>query len=192
MLSADGIAPWDPIVLGLARQTSGVKSLLLPVRSVVNEKAAHRSAPAIERAPVATSDIIRLVARVLISLRLFPVSRAAAHTSGPGDLERNRDTGFRRPAVSVTSNHEEFMNDVLLPPGRRMDIARWEGTDSRRAPDRGARGRGDILVAAEYVVRIEPAFERAKALKSINAKGGAHPVDLFVGIHIVDVCGAIE
>jgi hypothetical protein len=52
--------------------------------------------------------------------------------------------------------------------------------------------RGDILVAAEYIVRIEPAFERAKALKCVNAKGSADPVDMFVGIHIVDVCGAIK
>ena len=64
MLSADGIAPWNPIVLGLARQTSGATSLLLPVRSVVNEKAAHRSAPAIERTAVATSDIVRLAERI--------------------------------------------------------------------------------------------------------------------------------
>jgi hypothetical protein len=74
----------------------------------------------------------------------------------------------------------------------RVDISRWEVADSCRAPESGLGKRGDILVAAEYIVRIEPAFERAKALKCVNAKGSADPVDMFVGIHIVDVCGAIK
>src|SRR5262245_32853853 len=76
---------------------------------------------------------------------------------------------------------------------------RWNGSDclhdavdSRCALEGGAGGRRDILVAAEYVVRIEPALERAKAVKSLNAKRGAHPIDRFVGIHIVDVCGPTE
>src|SRR5262249_34739285 len=62
----------------------------------------------------------------------------------------------------------------------RVDISRSEVADSCRA-GRGAGGRGNILVAAEYVVRIEPVLERAKALKSVSAKGSAHPVDMFVG-----------
>jgi hypothetical protein len=74
----------------------------------------------------------------------------------------------------------------------RVDISGCDAADSRCALEGGAGGRRDILVAAEYVVRIEPALERAKALKSLNAKRGAHPIDRFVGIHIVDVCGPTE
>ena len=67
MLSADRAAPLDSLVLSLARQTSRAESLPLSARSVVNAKADHRSAP-IELAPVATSDIVRLLAGVLIAL----------------------------------------------------------------------------------------------------------------------------
>src|SRR5262245_34523995 len=114
MLSADGIAPWDPIVLGLARQTSGVKSLLLPVRSVVNEKAAHRSAPAIERAPVATSDIVRLIARVLISLTvaLNIVNVWQLQFVGSGDVRAGMlAAAVTIPFTSVISSMASAEND---------------------------------------------------------------------------------
>jgi len=68
MLSADRVVPWNSLVLALARQTSGAESLLLAAHSIVNQRADHRSAPAIELAPVATSDVVRLIARVLIAL----------------------------------------------------------------------------------------------------------------------------
>ena len=103
MLSADGIAPWDPMVLGLARQTPGAKSRLLPVRSVVNENAAYRSAQAIERTPVATSDIVRLIARVLTSLTvaLSILSVWQLQFVGSGDLRagRNRWRRVKRAAA---------------------------------------------------------------------------------------------
>src|SRR5262245_6420651 len=68
MLSAGRVVPWESLVLALARQTSRAESLPLAAHSVVNAKADHRSAPAIELAPVATSDIVRLIAGVLIAL----------------------------------------------------------------------------------------------------------------------------
>jgi len=68
MLTAERVVPWDSLVLALARQTSAAKWPLLPDRFVVNEKADRRSAPAVERAPVATSHVVRLIARVLIAL----------------------------------------------------------------------------------------------------------------------------
>src|SRR5262245_22801493 len=117
MLSADGIAPWDPIVLGLGRQTSGAKSLLLTVRSVVNENAAHRSAPAIERAPVATSDIVRVIARVLISLTvaLSILNVRQLQFVGSGDVR----AGMLAAAVTIPLHIRHLIYGVrgVRPPG---------------------------------------------------------------------------
>src|SRR5262245_58350890 len=99
---------------------------------------------------------------------------------------------------------EEFLTPTLRISKFATDLAKaghprcngsdclHDAADSRCALEGCAGGRRDILVAAEYVVRIEAALQRAKAVKSLNAKRGAHPIDRFVGIHIVDVCGPTE
>src|SRR5262249_31680243 len=99
MLSADRVAPWDLLVLALAPQTSLAESLPLSARSVVNQKADQRSAPAIERAPVATSDVVRLIARVLIALTvaLSIIDVWQLAFIGPGDLR----AGILAAAVTV-------------------------------------------------------------------------------------------
>src|SRR5215468_12220789 len=64
--AAERVAPWES--LARAPHTSRAESLPLSARSVVNAKAEHRAAPATDLAPVATSDIVRLIAGVLIAL----------------------------------------------------------------------------------------------------------------------------
>src|SRR5262249_7322881 len=120
MLSADGVASLDSLVLALARQTFRPEFLLLSARSVVNEKADHRSAPAIELAPVATSDIVRLIARVLIALTvaLSIIDVWQLAFTGPGDLR----AGILAAAVTVPLHIRHLIYGVR---GERPPAGAW-------------------------------------------------------------------
>ncbi|HJZ77116.1 MAG TPA: hypothetical protein VKE51_35540 [Vicinamibacterales bacterium] len=93
------------------------------MRSVVNENAAHRSAPAIERAPVATSDIVRVIARVLISLTvaLSILNVRQLQFVGSGDVR----AGMLAAAVTIPLHIRHLIYGVRgeRPPGGAWTLA---------------------------------------------------------------------
>src|SRR5215831_113558 len=120
MVSAGRVVPWDSLVLALARQTSRAESVPLSACSVVNQKAAHRSAPAIDRAPVATSDIVRLIARVLIALTvaLSLIDVLELGLFGPGDVR----AGLLAVAVTIPLHIRHLVYGVR---GERPPAGPW-------------------------------------------------------------------
>jgi len=120
MLGADRVAPWGSLVLALARQTPRAEPRLLPARPVVNENTDHRSVPAIELAPVATSDIVRLIARVLIALTvvLSVIDVWQLDFIGTGDLR----AGLLAAAVTIPLHIRHLMYGVR---GERPPAGAW-------------------------------------------------------------------
>src|SRR5262249_15157880 len=120
MLSANRVAPWDSPVFALAQPTSRAESLRLSAHSIVNHRADHRSAPASELAPVAASDVVRLIARVLIALTvaLSIIDVWQLEFIGQGDLR----VGLLAAAVTIPLHIRHLIYGVR---GERPPAGAW-------------------------------------------------------------------